>query len=550
MSDNFLITGYHGKPHVTAENDRGINAAMFGTGRFVLPVGEQFRAEYIGNNIIRMYDGKLMDNGAAAGIPSGEYVDFVIANTGQGNNRNDLIVFQYEQDASTLIESGKFVVVQGTETMDTPSDPTLTQGDLLSDDTAFDQFALWRISINSGAIAAPTQLFTVHTNVVEHAANQSNPHKVTKAQVGLGNVPNVATNNQTPTFTAASTLATLTSGEKLSTAFGKIAKAITDLISHIANKSNPHGVTASQLGAVPTSRKINNKALSGDITLSASDIGAVSTSGSNRINGDLALGGNDTTEQHDLYIRRVVDSNYKSGRLYWGSDGSLVLQSANTPAGSSSSTIFNSFQLRTDDTFMEKPLTVKSGVSLFNGDVRLGSDDNTSTHDLYLYRKLGEDLRNARLYINDNGYLRLNYSNPTANTILNSLKLYGDRTEFDQKLAINSGGTGATTAADARYNLGLGRKLKAYDLTGSNVTNGAIGILKSNWSSISTGSFIVNFTFTDSAGNSGCRTWIGAKKDSNNGAAIEIEEKFEGFSRYVLKSGTWTEQVYRMDHTG
>ena len=62
MADNYLITGYWGEPHVTAENDRGINAAMFGTGRFVLPVGEQFKAEYIGNNTIRMYDGKLMES--------------------------------------------------------------------------------------------------------------------------------------------------------------------------------------------------------------------------------------------------------------------------------------------------------------------------------------------------------------------------------------------------------------------------------------------------------------------------------------------------------
>lgn len=39
MTENYLITGYWGEPHVTAENDRGINAAIFGAGRFVLPVG-------------------------------------------------------------------------------------------------------------------------------------------------------------------------------------------------------------------------------------------------------------------------------------------------------------------------------------------------------------------------------------------------------------------------------------------------------------------------------------------------------------------------------
>lgn len=71
---------------------------------------------------------------------------------------------------------------------------------------------------------------------------------VTKSDVGLGNVPNVATNDQTPTFTEASLLANINTGEKVSTLYGKIKKAITDLIAHIANKNNPHSVTKSQVG--------------------------------------------------------------------------------------------------------------------------------------------------------------------------------------------------------------------------------------------------------------------------------------------------------------
>ena len=160
---NYLITGYWGEPHVTVENDRGINAGIFGTGKFVLPVGKQFDAEYIGNNTIRMYDGKLMNNGAAGGIPSGQYLDFLISNAGQGMKRNDLIVFQYSKDASTLIESGKFVVIQGEETNETPSDPVLTDGDLLSDETFFDQMALWRITVNGTDISTPEKVFSIST---------------------------------------------------------------------------------------------------------------------------------------------------------------------------------------------------------------------------------------------------------------------------------------------------------------------------------------------------------------------------------------------------
>lgn len=65
----------------------------------------------------------------------------------------------------------------------------------------------------------------------DHVSDTENPHGVTKAQVGLGNVPNVATNNQTPTFSAVSTDTALVSGEKLSTLLGKIARTILTVIS-------------------------------------------------------------------------------------------------------------------------------------------------------------------------------------------------------------------------------------------------------------------------------------------------------------------------------
>ena len=68
-----------------------------------------------------------------------------------------------------------------------------------------------------------------------HISNKSNPHGVTKSQVGLGSVPNVATNDQVPTFTQATTLDNLTSGEKLTVMLGKIAKAIEDFITHKAD---------------------------------------------------------------------------------------------------------------------------------------------------------------------------------------------------------------------------------------------------------------------------------------------------------------------------
>lgn len=81
----------------------------------------------------------------------------------------------------------------------------------------------------------------------DHKADKKNPHEVTKAQVGLSEVPNVVTNDQTPTYTENASLVKLTSGEKLSTAFGKLSKAVSDFMAHI-KATNPHNVTKGQVG--------------------------------------------------------------------------------------------------------------------------------------------------------------------------------------------------------------------------------------------------------------------------------------------------------------
>lgn len=99
------------------------------------------------------------------------------------------------------------------------------------------------------AILSESVLYAPKTEFDAHTADEENPHNVTAEQVGLGNVPNVATNDQTPTYNLEVTEKELTSGEKLSTAFGKIAKAVKSLIAHINDTDNPHNVSPNQIGA-------------------------------------------------------------------------------------------------------------------------------------------------------------------------------------------------------------------------------------------------------------------------------------------------------------
>ncbi len=53
-----------------------------------------------------------------------------------------------------------------------------------------------------------------------------------------------------------------------------VGKNATAIRNHANNKENPHSVTVAQIGAVPTSRTVNGKSLTGNIALSASDVGA------------------------------------------------------------------------------------------------------------------------------------------------------------------------------------------------------------------------------------------------------------------------------------
>lgn len=78
---------------------------------------------------------------------------------------------------------------------------------------------------------------------------------LSKTNVGLGNVPNVTTNNQTPTFTQASTRANIASGEKLTVLFGKIMRWFADL------KTVALTGAYSDLSGLPTIPTVNNAAL-------------------------------------------------------------------------------------------------------------------------------------------------------------------------------------------------------------------------------------------------------------------------------------------------
>lgn len=90
----------------------------------------------------------------------------------------------------------------------------------------------------------------VNAKVDSHIANKSNPHGVTKAQVGLGNVNNTSDADK-PVSTAQATA--------IAEAKAAGTTAQTNLTTHLQDKSNPHQVTRDQLGMGITSEIIFKK---------------------------------------------------------------------------------------------------------------------------------------------------------------------------------------------------------------------------------------------------------------------------------------------------
>jgi hypothetical protein len=80
-----------------------------------------------------------------------------------------------------------------------------------------------------------------------HIGNKSNPHNVTKAQVGLGNVQNLAPADM-PVSTAQATA--------IADAKAAGTKAQTDLNAHANRRDNPHNVTRAQLGLATTDQVV------------------------------------------------------------------------------------------------------------------------------------------------------------------------------------------------------------------------------------------------------------------------------------------------------
>lgn len=152
-----LVTGHANKAHATAEQAAGLNAGILGLDDYVLNVHDKFELTVVSANKVTIGTGELVMQGRH--VSQGTPEDLIVTNGSQGQKRNDLIVCRYAK-GSQSIESAELVVVRGTPTTGTPTDPTLNTTSPLDGGTTYDM-PLYRIPLDGITIGTPVPLFNV-----------------------------------------------------------------------------------------------------------------------------------------------------------------------------------------------------------------------------------------------------------------------------------------------------------------------------------------------------------------------------------------------------
>lgn len=198
MGNLHLVTGHAGTAHVSAADHGSLHAAIFGEGAYVLNRGSKFATTIISNNSIRIADGDIVMQGRHIRLNEGTYVDLAIENGTQGYFRNDLIVVRYTKDSVSGVEDANLVVIKGTASSGTATDPEYTSGDIINDHVLVADMPLYRVPLNGLNVQALVPLFdeaslfadgsVTYKKIADKAVTTAKiaDKAVTKAKLGSG----------------------------------------------------------------------------------------------------------------------------------------------------------------------------------------------------------------------------------------------------------------------------------------------------------------------------------------------------------------------------
>ena len=176
-----IITGYRNDPHVTSQQERDTNIAIFGPGVHILKgVESELAATIVSANEIQIAAGMLVAEGCIATITKGTPESVAIDNGAQGMLRTDLIVARYTRDSGTNIEDMELAVLKGAPSTSRPVTPSHTAG-LIADGDTLVEFPLYQVDINGISIDSVTCLVD---KVSTHGSIQALRDKIGSTAMG------------------------------------------------------------------------------------------------------------------------------------------------------------------------------------------------------------------------------------------------------------------------------------------------------------------------------------------------------------------------------
>ena len=147
-----LVDGHGGKPHISGDDLGDFKAGILGDAGYVFKRADMLAATLNGANSLTVNTGSgvLPVSGRHFRITAPETV--TVTSGTQGQNRNDLVVIRPSTSTDgTTVENAALVVLRGTPTSGTATDPATQDGDL----------PLYRLQLTGVSVAEPIALFDV-----------------------------------------------------------------------------------------------------------------------------------------------------------------------------------------------------------------------------------------------------------------------------------------------------------------------------------------------------------------------------------------------------
>lgn len=237
-----IITGYRGEPHVSSQQWRDENIALYGVGTYILNVGSKLEATVVSANEVTIADGIVIAQGCTAEVERGTTESIAVDNGEQGMARKDLIVLRYTRDASTNIEDMELDIIKGTPAASNPATPSYTSGSIADGDTVV-EFPLYTINISGITIQSVTR----NVDYIEVATKSALDSLRTTLTSSINNVQTTLTNSINSISNTLTTVSNRVGTANLNTSAKNALAAINELLTKINTTNSNLSTTNTNL---------------------------------------------------------------------------------------------------------------------------------------------------------------------------------------------------------------------------------------------------------------------------------------------------------------